>query len=135
MDHFLNEDSRRTFSSVSLGFGIASLATSIVLGIIPYFALTLGCFALIFSFISKGYYYKRDTKALIGMIFGIVSVVISVCIIVAVLAFSFSVASSELTSILPEVDSVLGDLYQEQFGFMPSDLFKYIFSLGGIINA
>ncbi len=135
MDHFLNEDSRGTFSSVSLGFGIASLATSIVLGIFPYFALTLGCFALIFSFISKGYYYKRDTKALVGMILGIAGVVISLCITIAVLAFSFSVASSELTSILPEVDEILGDLYQEQFGFMPSDLFKYIFSLGGMINA
>lgn len=134
MDHFLNEDSRRTFSSVAFGFGIASLASSILLAIFPYAGLAFGCFAIVFSFISKGFYYKRDTKALIGMIFGIVGVVISVCIIVAVLAFSFSVASSELTSILPEVDSVLGDLYMEQFGFMPSDLFKYIFSLGGIIN-
>ena len=134
MDHFLNEDSRRTFSSVAFGFGIASLASSILLAIFPYAGLAFGCFAIVFSFISKGFYYKRDTKALIGMIFGIIGVVIGTTITVSFLALSFSIAANEIAAVSPEIDSVLGDLYMEQFGFMPSDLFKYIFSLGGIIN-
>jgi len=134
MDQYLNEDSRRNFSSVSFGFGIASMITSVLLAVFPYAGMAFGCFAIVFSFISKGYYYKRDTKALLGMIFGIIGLVISISFFIFLLAFTFSMASSELYSILPEMDRMLGDTYMQQFGFMPSELIKYIFSLGGIFN-
>ena len=135
MDNIMNEDQRLHFSSVAFGFGIASMATSVFLGLFPYVGIAFGCFAIFFSFISKGFYYKRDTKAKLGLIFGIVGVTIGVIIAVALIAFTLAMAnSSDFYEILPEMDKMIGDLYMDEFGFLPSDLFKYIFSLGGIIN-
>ena len=140
MDNYMNEDSRRHFSSVAFGFGIASMVSGIILGIFPNTAIQFGCCSILFGFISKGFYYKRDQKARLGLIFSLVGILIALfsfgTIFMRLAALQPSAMNSALdyTEVFEIYDSLFGDFCMEEFGLKASEMIKYLMSYGGLIN-
>jgi hypothetical protein len=138
MDNYMNENVRRNFSSVAFGFGIASMVCALLVKLFAGFAIQLGCTSIFMGFISKGYYYKRDSKAKLGLIFALVGIAVAI--------FSFAILTYALSPIYPSagslqasedfkiIDAIFGDFCMEEFGLKASEIMKYIMSYGGLVN-
>lgn len=124
---------KKSFSSAAYGFGIAALIASIVLAIFPIAGLGLGAMGLTMALISRGYDSSFDKKANSGFVLSLIAIGIALLILcISVFVVFYTV---DYATLLSEMDSMLGDYYNEYFGYTPSDLFKALFGEGGLINA
>lgn len=124
---------KKSFSSAAYGFGLAALIASIVLAIFPLAGLCLGAMGLVMALISRGYDSTFDKKANKGFIFSLVAIGIALTILCLTVFIVFY--TIDYATFLSDIDSMLGDYYNEYFGYTPSDLFKALFGEGGLINA
>jgi len=134
----MNENVRRNFSSVAFGFGIASMVCALLVKLFAGFAIQLGCTSIFMGFISKGYYYKRDFKARLGLIFASIGIVLgiffSIILMYAVSPIYPSTGSAEISEAFKIYDMLIGDFCMEEFGLKASEILKYIMNYGGLVN-
>ena len=76
MDRYLYEETRLNLVRRARNFAVACLSCSLVLFTAPQISLGLGCFAILFAFISKGYRPKMDKEAVTAVKFAIAGIVI-----------------------------------------------------------
>ena len=129
MDSYLYEETRLNMVRRARNFAVASLSCSIILFTVPYIALGLGFFAILFAFLSKGYRGKMDREAVTAVKFAIVGIVISAGTIFAV-TYKLATDAEYRNSITSTVDSFYGDTYKDEYGAMPSEIINRFFGGG-----
>ena len=133
MDKYLYEESRLKLAHKAFSMGIWALALVIIFSFIPYIGMGLGCLAIVFAVLSKGYKSSIDKDAKIGI--GLAS--IAICIGVITVGSSFyklatdSVFRSEVFSFVEEYSNAMYgdeeateeimDLYEDLLGGKTND--------------
>ena len=97
MDRYLYEETRLNMVRRARNFAVASLSCSIILFTVPYIALGLGFFAILFAFLSKGYRGKMDREAVTAVKFAIVGIVIGALRIVFIILWFIFVIFMSIT--------------------------------------
>lgn len=134
MDRYTYEDNRLRMAHKAHSFGIAALASSILLFSFPYFAIGFGFLSILFAILSKGYKPKIDRDAKHGMVFGIIAVCIGVTVLGSTTYKLYSDKEYRNT-ITTVIDEMYGDMYEEEFGENFSDIINDFFEGGdGIVN-
>lgn len=115
MDKFMYEETRLKYAHRARSFGIAAIASSLILYAVPYIAIGLGFLAILFALLSKGYKPKIDKDAKFGVIFATVGIVISVGVLGSTLYKFFNDVEYRNT-ILSTIEELYGDEYEELYG-------------------
>lgn len=128
MDRYLFEDQRLLMERRSRNFAIASLACAILLNSIPFIAVGLGFFAILFAVLSKGYNNKISKQAWNSIKVGAAGIVIAVSM-TAIAIYRFFNNTEYRNNLFNIIDEFYGSYYIEEFGEKPSDMFNEL--LGG----
>lgn len=126
MDKYLYEENRLKMAHRARSFGVASLASAVVLFSIPYIAIGLGFLAILFAVLSKGYkpHVDRDAK------FGIGIAIVGICIALSVLGSTFHKLYTDAeyrNNVTAVVDQLYGDTYEEVYGENFTDTMNRLF--------
>ena len=121
MDKFAYEETRLKYAHKARSFGIAAIASSLILYSIPYIAMGLGFFAILFAILSKGYKPTIDKDAKFGILFA----TIGICISVGVLGttfYKFFNDEAYRNQIFSTIEQLYGDEYEDLYGESITDM-------------
>ena len=133
MDQYLHEETRLKMAHRAKAFGIAALASSVILFSIPYIAIGLGFLALMFGILSKGYKPSFDKDAKFGMGLSVVAICIGVGILGSTVYKLYN-DTDYRNSILNTIDQFYGEEYEDAYGESFSDMFNEMIGESGDVN-
>lgn len=132
MDKYLYAETRIMMAKRAKVLGIFAIATGIFLFAFPFIAIILAAFAILFAFLSKGYYPKLDKDAKFGMTAGIV--ILSVFLLLGGFGiYMYSTNNEFRETLYTQIDEQYGDSYEEIMGMKPSEVIKEMLP-GGVSN-
>lgn len=126
MDRYLYEENRLKMAHRAKSFGIAALASAVILFSIPYIAIGLGFLSILFAILSKGYKPKIDKDAKVGIAVAVLGIVVSFSILGSTFYKLYSDVEYRNT-VTTIVDQMYGSEYEEQYGESFSDMINKLF--------
>ncbi len=111
-------------SRLALSFGIASVIFNFML--MPYIAIPLGCFAILFAALSRGNSLSFSKEGWIALIAGLAGVIIACSMFVKVYN-ALTTNEQYRNDILQYAETLYGDQYEELYGESLSDIMERLF--------